>query len=82
MTQVASRTTEEATVSFQEPTATDNSGTVVLVSRSHAPGSIFHIGTTEVTYIFRDLNGNTGSCTFTVTVLRGMCIFIALIVII
>lgn len=56
-------------VSWTEPTATDNcDGTLNYTSRSHAPGSSFDIGTTEVTYAFRDSAGNSSQCRFDVTV--------------
>ena len=59
-------------VSWTEPTATDNSGgTIFLISRSHAPGSPFNIGSTQVTYIFSDESGNTANCTFTITITEG-----------
>ncbi len=59
------------TMSWNEPTATDNSGQVSLSSRSHSPGSYFSTGSTQVTYIFSDAAGNTASCIFAVTVIEG-----------
>ncbi len=59
-------------VTWEEPTATDNSGVVALSERSHAPGSFFIVGTTDVTYTFTDVSGNQAQCTFTVTVVEGM----------
>lgn len=59
------------TVTWTEPTATDNSGIVSLTSRTHAPGSFFPVGTTQVTYTFTDGAGNSASCTFSVTVIEG-----------
>ena len=59
------------TVIFDEPTATDNSGTVTLASRTHTPGDFFPIGNTEVTYVFEDSAGNSASYTFTVNVREG-----------
>ena len=48
-------------------TATDNcAGTVITYS--HAPGSVFPIGTTTVTATATDASGNISTCTFTVTV--------------
>ncbi|XP_072019635.1 hyalin-like [Amphiura filiformis] len=58
------------TVNWDEPTATDNSGTVTLASRSRAPNSFFNVGTTPVTYTFTDPSGNTASVTFDVNVLE------------
>lgn len=49
-------------------TATDNCG-VANIGYSIAPGSSFSVGTTAVTATATDVNGNTASCTFTVTVL-------------
>ena len=59
------------TVSWVEPTATDNSGVVSLSSRSRAPGSFFVVGSTDVTYVFVDGTGNTAACTFRVSVVEG-----------
>ena len=59
------------TVSWVEPTATDNSGVVSLSSRSRAPGSFFVVGSTDVTYVFVDGSGNTAACTFSVNVVEG-----------
>ena len=59
------------TVVFDEPSATDNSGTVILDSRTHSPGDFFPIGNTDVTYVFVDSAGNSASYTFTVNVREG-----------
>ena len=58
-------------VTFSEPTATDNSGSVSLSSRSHAPGQFFVTGSTTVTYTFVDPSGNSASCSFNVIVIEG-----------
>ena len=58
------------TVTWTEPTATDNSGSVSLQSRSHAPGSLFPVGTTTVTYTFVDSSGSTASTSFNVVVVE------------
>ena len=55
------------TVSWVEPTVTDNSG-VVSLSSSHSPGTVFSIGSTEVTYTAIDNTGNVAYGSFTVTV--------------
>ncbi|XP_071480505.1 hyalin-like, partial [Diadema antillarum] len=55
-------------VTWNLPTATDVSGVVVFQSSTHSPGSTFNVGVTDVTYVYADGSGNTGSCTFTVTV--------------
>ena len=59
------------TITWTEPTATDNSGIVTLASRSHAPGSFFPVGSTQVTYTYVDGAGNSASCSFTVTIVEG-----------
>lgn len=58
-------------VSWSEPRAIDNSGSVTLVSRSHMPGSSFPVGRTTVSYTFEDPSGNQAFCTFAVTVMEG-----------
>ena len=60
-----------ASVSWFEPTASDNSGVVSLASRTHAPGAFFAVGNTDVTYRFVDGSGNGASCTFTISVEEG-----------
>lgn len=55
-------------VRWTEPTFSDNCGAPVTVTRSHAPGTVFPLGTTTVRYTFRDAAGNETLCTFTVTV--------------
>ncbi len=59
-------------VTYQEPTATDNSGVVFVQSNLHSSGSFFASGVTQVTYIFADPSGNTASCIFRVIVNEGM----------
>jgi HYR domain len=65
------RTTCDQTATWTEPTATDNctaAGSLVRY-RSHAPGTIFPVGVTNVKYAFTDAAGNTSdTCRFTVTV--------------
>uniref|UniRef100_UPI002585C7C5 HYR domain-containing protein n=1 Tax=Algoriphagus sp. TaxID=1872435 RepID=UPI002585C7C5 len=56
-----------AVVTWIEPTSTDNSGSVTLVS-NFEPGSIFPVGTSQVVYIATDDAGNQSTCTFNVTV--------------
>ncbi len=60
------------TATWTEPTATDNSGVVTLTGRTHAPGSTFNLGVTQVTYTFTDGSGNSATCTFNVIVVSGM----------
>ena len=63
--------TSGATVVWFEPTATDNSGSVTMTSRTHEPGSFFMSGRTTVAYTFEDENANVASCVFGVNVLEG-----------
>ena len=54
------------TVTWTEPTATDDSGMTPTVTQSHQSGDGFPAGITRVTYTFTDLAGNEAMCTFTV----------------
>lgn len=56
-----------AVVSWTAPTASDNC-TVQSFTSSHNPGTSFASGSTTVTYTAIDTNGNTATCSFTVTV--------------
>ena len=63
--------TTSVAVTFPDPTVTDNSGSVALLSVSPSSGSAFSVGITNVTFVFADGSGNTGSCTFTISVFTG-----------
>ncbi|XP_033626669.1 uncharacterized protein LOC117289582 isoform X35 [Asterias rubens] len=67
-TGVASQGSNIATVTWVEPTATDNSGGNVQRSSNRSPGQTFGLGSTQVTYTFTDPSGNQATCRFTVTV--------------
>ena len=54
-------------VTWNEPTATDQSGTPQR-SRSHSPNTQFPIGVTTVRYLFTDTSSNTGACIFTIEI--------------
>ncbi|XP_022082302.1 mucin-2-like isoform X2 [Acanthaster planci] len=60
---------DSATVTWEEPTSTDNSGTATQVA-SIQSGSSFPLGTTPVTYTFTDPSGNTVEQTFNVRVIQ------------
>lgn len=60
-----------AIATWIEPTATDLSGVVNLVERTHTPGSTYPVGTTFVTYRFADNSGNPAVCSFIITVSTG-----------
>ena len=53
---------------WTEPTATDNSGQIPIVFRSHDPGDLFPVGTTQITYRFTDQAGNMATCIFAITI--------------
>jgi hypothetical protein len=58
-----------AEVSWTEPTASDNCTTpLTYFNRTHIPGAAFAVGTTQVTYTFRDEAGNEDSTSFTIVV--------------
>lgn len=60
-------------VTWNEPTATDDSGTV-QVAQSANPGDMFNPGTTVVTYSFTDATGNDAFCIFEVSVASKWCL--------
>ena len=62
-----------AEITWSEPTASDNSGSVTLTS-SHSPGSNFSIGVTVVTYTAIDDSSNTVNSTFSITI-QGMNLY-------
>lgn len=56
-------------VSWPNPIGTSPSGGAVTVSSSHAPGSEFPVGETEVTYTFTDEeSGLMFTCSFLVII--------------
>jgi hypothetical protein len=58
-----------AIATWTAPVGTDNCpGAVTTRTAGPAPGSVFPIGTTTVTYTVNDAHGNSTSCSFTVTV--------------
>ena len=60
-----------ATVSWNEPEVLDASSDVMLLVQTHVSGTFFAIGTTVVSYIFRDNANNIGKCSFSITVAEG-----------
>lgn len=60
----------DAAATWTIPTATDCDGNPATVTEQNgiAPGDVFPLGTTTVTYTAIDLLGNTATCQFTVTV--------------
>ena len=70
ITQTVAAGQTTATVTWTPPTATDNVTPVnqITTVATHAPGQQFPVGTTPVSYIFRDLAGNEATCSFNVVV--------------
>jgi hypothetical protein len=60
----------QAAVTWTAPVPFDNCG-IVALNASHASGAVFNPGTTTVTYSAFDAAGNSGVCSFTVTVVVG-----------
>jgi len=59
----------DSLVTFTTPTATDNCGVVSVLQTTGLPsGSVFPVGTTVVTFEALDVNGNTNTCSFNVTI--------------
>ena len=57
-----------ATVTWTEPTVTDNSGTAVSVSSNYRSGDRFTLGTTPVIYSAVDAHENNATYSFDVVV--------------
>lgn len=57
----------KAIATWTSPTSGDNCGLASTIG-SHASGSEFEIGPTTVSYTATDINGNSSTCVFTVTV--------------
>lgn len=66
------------TATWEEPTATDDSGVAFIHSRTNYPGDSFYLWTArhEVKYTFSDAAGNLAYCTFYVTFEAGVCLLI------
>lgn len=57
-----------AIATWTPPVGTDNCASTTTRTAGPAPGSVFPIGATTVTYTVVDASGNSASCSFTVTV--------------
>ena len=63
-------------VSWSAPQVQDNvdaPNELTGISQSHAPGSAFPVGDTEIVYMASDTSGNTGNCTFFISVYGKPC---------
>jgi uncharacterized repeat protein (TIGR01451 family) len=64
-----------AIASWTAPIGSDNCpGATTSQTAGLAPGSVFSIGTTTITYTVNDAHGNSTSCSFTVTVLTPQAV--------
>ncbi len=60
-------------VTFNSPISTDNCPSAIITQNTGNPsGSLFLIGTTTNLYTVTDISGNTGTCSFTITVMDGV----------
>lgn len=59
-------------VDWVEPTGTDLSEPVFVISSTHNRNSFFIVGSVEVTYTLSDAVGNQAMCTFIVRVVTGI----------
>ena len=55
-------------ITWIEPTATDDSGVPPTVTQTHRPGDLFSVGSTEVMYTFTDRDGNEAICSFVIVI--------------
>ncbi|XP_077984887.1 uncharacterized protein LOC144439473 [Glandiceps talaboti] len=75
ITQVSDRGTTTTQVVFDEPNATDNSGSASIVRQTghKGPGEVFQSGTTTTIYTAQDSDGNFAQCSIFVTVEVYQC---------
>ena len=64
--------TLQVQVSWDEPSASDKSGSVMLLHASRRSGDMFDVGSTPISYTFVDGANNSVSCGFSVIVREGM----------
>lgn len=76
--QTTAKGSQTATVNWNKPQATDNSGQQVVVFQSLNPPVTLGEGTTTVNVMATDGAGLTSSCTFTITVTGKMNFYINL----
>lgn len=60
-------------ITWIEPSATDISGSAMLVDRTHAPNDFFPAEITQVIYTFRDSSLNEAVCAFMISITTGKC---------
>jgi HYR domain/Secretion system C-terminal sorting domain len=72
---VAQNATCGAIATWQAPTATDNCGNPLVTQTAGQPasGACFPVGTTVITYVAKDANNLTTTCTFSVIVNSNPC---------
>ena len=68
---IENTTAYELRVTWQRPTATDNSGLEPVIHSKEQPGQVFDVpGSYEVLYTATDDSGNTATCSFRITLKR------------
>ncbi|XP_071944825.1 hyalin-like [Antedon mediterranea] len=60
--------TSGISITWSEPTYTDNSGNTVILSSTRNSADVFTFGTHNVTYTGIDQSGNSGTCGFEITI--------------
>ncbi|XP_072046866.1 hyalin-like [Amphiura filiformis] len=63
---------DDRTVTWTEPTATDDSGVEPIRVQTRSPGDTFNEGSTLVAYSFADGAGNIATCAFNIIVTRAV----------
>uniref|UniRef100_A0A8C4N059 Sushi, von Willebrand factor type A, EGF and pentraxin domain-containing protein 1 n=1 Tax=Equus asinus asinus TaxID=83772 RepID=A0A8C4N059_EQUAS len=64
---------KEHAVTWDEPQFSDNSGAVLVITRSHTPGELFPHGETVVRYTATDPSGNYRTCDIHIVIKGSPC---------
>uniref|UniRef100_A0ABI7WK14 Sushi, von Willebrand factor type A, EGF and pentraxin domain containing 1 n=1 Tax=Felis catus TaxID=9685 RepID=A0ABI7WK14_FELCA len=64
---------KEHAATWDEPQFSDNSGAVLIITRSHTPGDLFPHGETVVQYTATDPSGNNRTCDIHVVIKGSPC---------
>ncbi|KAM4706820.1 sushi, von Willebrand factor type A, EGF and pentraxin domain-containing protein 1 [Discoglossus pictus] len=66
-------TDKEQSATWEEPQFSDNSGSPLIITKTHSPGDLFPHGETIVTYTATDLSGNSRTCEIHIIVKGSPC---------
>ncbi|XP_070794674.1 sushi, von Willebrand factor type A, EGF and pentraxin domain-containing protein 1 [Pituophis catenifer annectens] len=66
-------TEKEHKVTWDEPQFSDNSGSALIITKTHSPGDIFPKGETLVRYTATDLAGNNRTCEINIVIRGSPC---------